>query len=93
MKKGVRLICLARGGVVDEEALCAALDAGKVAGAGLDVYAAEPPAAGSIATHPKVVASPHIGAQTNEAQTKAGIGIAEEIVAVLTGKEPKFRVA
>ena len=92
MKKGVRLICLARGGVVDEDALLAALDSGKVAGAGLDVYAAEPPAAGSIACHPKVIASPHIGAQTNEAQTKAGIGIADEIVAVLTGKRPNFKV-
>lgn len=92
MKKGVRLICHARGGVVDEDALRVALDSGKVAGAGLDVFSAEPPATGSIATHPKVIASPHIGAQTSEAQTKAGIGIAEEIVAVLTGKTPKFRV-
>ena len=92
MKTGVRLVCTARGGVVDEEALRAALDSGKVAGAALDVFAVEPPAAGSIATHPKVFASPHIGAQTKEAQTKAGIGIAEEVIAALQGKEPRFRV-
>lgn len=92
MKTGVRLICTARGGVVDEEALRAALDSGKVAGAALDVYATEPPAGGSIATHPKVIASPHIGAQTKEAQTKAGIGIAQEVITVLQGKEPQFRV-
>lgn len=92
MKTGVRLICTARGGVVDEEALRVALDSGKVAGAALDVYATEPPASGSIATHPKVVASPHIGAQTKEAQTKAGIGIAQEVIAVLQRKEPQFRV-
>jgi D-3-phosphoglycerate dehydrogenase len=93
MKPGVRLICTARGGVVDEDALKAALDSGKVAGAALDVYAAEPPASGSVATHPKVIASPHIGAQTAEAQTKAGIGIAQEVIAVLQNKEPHFKVA
>src|SRR5512136_595838 len=86
MKKGARLVCAARGGVVDEDALKAALDSGQLAGAALDVYAAEPPAAGSIATHPKVVATPHIGAQSHEAQTRAGIAIAEEVVAALQGK-------
>ncbi len=93
MKTGVRLICAARGGVVDEAALKEALDSGKVAGAALDVFSAEPPASGSIATHPKVLGSPHIGAQTKEAQTKAGIGIAEEVITVLAGEEPRFRVA
>lgn len=93
MKPGVRLICTARGGVVDEEALKAALDSGKVAAAALDVFATEPPTSGSIATHPKVFASPHIGAQTKEAQTKAGVGIAQEVIAVLQGKEPHFKVA
>lgn len=92
MKTGVCLICTARGGVLDEDALRVALDSGKVAAAALDVFASEPPAAGSIATHPKVIASPHIGAQTKEAQTKAGIGIAEEIIAVLKGEEPHFKV-
>jgi len=92
MKKGARLVCTARGGVVDEIALIAALDSGHLAGAALDVFASEPPAPGGIAEHPKVIATPHIGAQTAEAQTRAGIGIAEEVVAVLQGKEPRWRV-
>ncbi len=92
MKKGARLVCAARGGVVDEDALKAALDSGQLAGAALDVFAAEPPAAGSIATHPKVVATPHIGAQSHEAQTRAGIAIAEEVVAALEGKPLRWQV-
>lgn len=92
MKKGARLICAARGGVVDEEALRAALDSGALAGAGLDVFAEEPPPPGSIATHPKVVACPHIGAQTAEAQTRAGLAIAEEVLSVLRDLEPRWRV-
>ncbi len=92
MKKGARLVCLARGGVIDEEALRAALDSGQLAGAALDVFAAEPPPPGSIAAHPKVIATPHIGAQTHEAQTRAGLSIAEEVLAVLHGKEPRFKV-
>jgi D-3-phosphoglycerate dehydrogenase len=92
MKKGVRLACLARGGVIDEEALRAALDSGQVAGAALDVFAAEPVPAGSLAEHLKVIATPHIGAQTQEAQARAGVAIAEEVAAVLQGKEPRWRV-
>jgi D-3-phosphoglycerate dehydrogenase len=92
MKPGARLVCAARGGVVDEAALRTALDSGRVAGAALDVFAQEPPPAGSIATHPKVIATPHIGAQTAEAQARAGIAIAEEVLAVLQGKEPRWRV-
>jgi D-3-phosphoglycerate dehydrogenase len=92
MKKGARLICAARGGVIDEDALRAALDSGQLAGAALDVFAAEPPPPGSIAAHPKVVATPHVGAQTREAQARAGIAIAEEVVTVLEGKEPRWRV-
>jgi len=92
MKKGARLICAARGGVVDEDALRAALDAGRLAGAALDVFADEPPKPGSIAGHPKVIATPHVGAQTAEAQTRAGLAIAEEVLAVLQGREPRWRV-
>ncbi len=92
MKPGARLVCLARGGVIDEAALRAALDAGQLAGAALDVFAEEPARAGSIAAHPKVVATPHIGAQTREAQTRAGIAIAEEVLAVLQGREPRWKV-
>jgi D-3-phosphoglycerate dehydrogenase / 2-oxoglutarate reductase len=92
MKRGARLVCAARGGVIDEDALRAALDSGDLAGAALDVFAAEPPLPGGLAEHPKVIATPHIGAQTSEAQKRAGIAIAEEVVAVLQGKEPRWRV-
>ena len=56
------------------------------------MFAQEPPPAGSIATHPKVIATPHIGAQTAEAQNRAGLAIAEEVLAVLAGREPRWRV-
>jgi D-3-phosphoglycerate dehydrogenase len=92
MKPGARLVCAARGGVIDEDALKAALDSGHLAGAALDVFGHEPPIPGSIATHPKVIATPHIGAQTAEAQTRAGVAIAEEVVAVLQGRKPRWRV-
>jgi len=92
MKAGARLVCLARGGVVNEDALRAALDSGQLAGAALDVFASEPPQPGSLAEHPKVIASPHVGAQTKEAQTRAGVAIAEEVLTVLQGKEPRWRV-
>src|SRR3990172_883994 len=92
MKPGARLICAARGGVVDEDTLRAALDSGILAGAALDVFAAEPPPPGSIAAHPKVIATPHIGAQTIEAQSSAGLMTAEEVLAVLRGQEPRWRV-
>jgi D-3-phosphoglycerate dehydrogenase len=92
MKAGVRLVCTARGGVLDEDALRIALDDGKVAGAALDVFAAEPPPPGSIAVHPKVIATPHIAAQTKEAQNRAAVSIAEEVIAVLEGRAPRWKV-
>lgn len=92
MKKGARIICLARGGVIDEAALRAALDSGHLAGAGLDVFAQEPPEADGIATHPRVIATPHIGAQTREAQDRAGLAIANEVLTVLQGGSSRFAV-
>ncbi len=92
LKKGARVVCAARGGVLDEAALRAALDSGHLAGAALDVFETEPPLPGSLAEHPRVIATPHIGAQTAEAQTRAGLAIAEEVSAVLQGKEPRWRV-
>jgi D-3-phosphoglycerate dehydrogenase len=68
MKKGVYIICAARGGVIDEAALLDALNSGKVAGAALDVFSAEPPGLTDLVAHPKVTATPHMGAQTVEAQ-------------------------
>jgi D-3-phosphoglycerate dehydrogenase len=92
MKRGARLVCAARGGVLDEDALRSALDSGHLAGAALDVFEHEPPVPGSVATHPKVVATPHIGAQTAEAQNRAGVAIAEEVLAVLAGRAPRWKV-
>ncbi|MEK9208698.1 MAG: hydroxyacid dehydrogenase [Patescibacteria group bacterium] len=92
MKKGSRIICLARGGIVDEVALKKALDENHLAGAALDVFSNEPVEKNSIATHPKVTATPHIGAQTKEAQERASIAIAEEIVAALEDKSLRWQV-
>ncbi len=93
MKKGVRILNCARGGVIDEAALARALDSGQVAGAGLDVFEAEPPAAGSVATHPKVIATPHIGAATAEAQSSVSSEAAEIIVHYVKTGEIMNRVA
>jgi D-3-phosphoglycerate dehydrogenase len=92
MKPGVRLVNTARGGIVDEEALRAALDSGQVAGAALDVFATEPVPTGSIAMHPRVIATPHIAAQTEEAQARAGIDIAEEVLAALQGQTLRWKI-
>ncbi|MEK7440159.1 MAG: hydroxyacid dehydrogenase [Chloroflexota bacterium] len=92
MKNGVRIVCAARGGVVDEAALLEALNSGKVAGAALDVFENEPPGKSPLVMHPKVIGTPHVGAQTAEAQRRASIDIADEVCAVLEGKEPRWRV-
>jgi D-3-phosphoglycerate dehydrogenase len=93
MKHGVRLICTARGGVIDESALLAALESGQVAGAALDVFAEEPPGLTGVVSHPHVVVSPHIAAQTIEAQARTATDIAEEVLAALEGKTLRWRVA
>jgi D-3-phosphoglycerate dehydrogenase len=80
MKKGVRLVNCSRGGVVDEAALLDALNSGQVAGAGIDVYAEEPTKNQTLLNHPNVSATPHIGAETKQAQTRIGA----EVVAILT---------
>ena len=92
MKDGVRIICAARGGVVDEKALLAALESGKVAGAALDVFEKEPPGKAPLPEHPNVVATPHIGAQTEEAQLRAGHDILSEVVAVLEGQALRWKI-
>ncbi len=79
MKDGAFLINCARGGVVDEKALLEALNSGKLGGAGLDVFEEEPPKNLELLRHPKVTLTPHIGAQTHEAQARIG----EEIVEIL----------
>ena len=83
MKNGAALVNCARGGVVDEEALLKALDSGKLAFAGLDVFINEPTPAKSILSHPIISLTPHTGASTNEAQDRIGISLAEQIISIL----------
>jgi D-3-phosphoglycerate dehydrogenase len=78
-KKGVRIVNCARGGLIDEQALKAALDSGHVAGAALDVFEEEPAKANVLFGNDKVVATPHLGASTSEAQENVALQVAEQI--------------
>jgi D-3-phosphoglycerate dehydrogenase len=80
VKKGVGIVNCSRGGTIDELALIAALDSGKVAFAGLDVFDNEPTPRQEILSHPKISLTPHIGAATNEAQERIGIELANLII-------------
>jgi D-3-phosphoglycerate dehydrogenase len=93
MKDGVRIVCAARGGIIDESALLGALNSGKVAGAALDVFEKEPPGLTELVAHPRVIATPHIGAQTAEAQSRAAEDIANEVLAALRGESLRWKVA
>ncbi|MDY6846875.1 MAG: hydroxyacid dehydrogenase [Chloroflexota bacterium] len=93
MKDGVRIICAARGGVIDESALLTALESGKVAGAALDVFEKEPPGDDPLVMHPNVICTPHLGAQTEEAQLRAGQDILSEVVAALEEEPLRWKVA
>ena len=79
MKKGVRIINCARGGLVDEAALRQALDSGQVAGAAFDVFVEEPATQNPLFGHPNVVCTPHLGAATTEAQENVALQIAEQM--------------
>jgi D-3-phosphoglycerate dehydrogenase len=92
MKRGAYLICAARGGVIDETALLNALESGQIAGAALDVFSSEPPGLTSLVAHPNVIATPHIGAQTAEAQVRAAVDIAEEVLAALQGEPLRWKI-
>lgn len=87
VKPRVHIINAARGGVLDEAALYDALVEGRVAGAGLDVYATEPCTDSPLFALDQVVATPHLGASTDEAQEKAGIAVAESVVAYFVGDD------
>ncbi|MEW6349187.1 MAG: phosphoglycerate dehydrogenase [Thermodesulfobacteriota bacterium] len=80
MKDGVYLVNCARGGIVDEDALLAALESGKVGKAALDVFTTKPPGAGPLVTHPRVITTPHLGASTGEAQEQVAKAIAEQFI-------------
>src|SRR5512134_1292363 len=92
MKAGVRIVSAARGGIIDESALVAALNSGRVAGAALDVFGKEPPGVTETVSHPRVIATPHIGAQTVEAQARASEDIAAEVLSALQGKPLRWKI-
>lgn len=83
MKNGTVLINASRGGTVDEDAMMEALNSGKLLAAGLDVFTTEPKPRKDILSHPNVSLSPHTGASTDEAQTKIGAELAEQLIKVL----------
>ncbi|MCW2969752.1 MAG: D-3-phosphoglycerate dehydrogenase, partial [Solirubrobacterales bacterium] len=85
MRDGVRVLNVARGGLIDEGALQDALDSGKVAGAALDVFGSEPMTEHPLFAYANVVVTPHLGASTAEATDRAGYQSAEQVVAALTG--------
>ena len=92
-KPGVRIINVARGGIVDEGALLRALESGHVAGAAIDVYSQEPPTKDpelkKLVEHPRVLVTPHLGASTAEAQVRVAVEIANQFVALKHASEQK----
>ena len=93
MKDGAYLINCARGGIVDEEALCDALEAGKLSGAALDVFEVEPlPADARILYPDSLACTPHLGASTFEAQVNVAVAVANQMSAYLKGEKPQFAV-
>jgi D-3-phosphoglycerate dehydrogenase len=92
VKPGARLINTARGALVDESALLDALESGLLSGAALDVFTQEPPWPNPLLEHPRLISTPHISAQTAEAQVKAARDIAAEVLSALHGEPLRWRV-
>ncbi|KAJ5619840.1 D-3-phosphoglycerate dehydrogenase [Penicillium lagena] len=96
MKPGARILNVARGGTIDEAALLAALESGHLAGAAVDVFTTEPPAADSTAAkliaHPRAVVTPHLGASTVEAQENVSVDVCEQVLEILKGSLPRSAV-
>ncbi|MEA1865035.1 MAG: phosphoglycerate dehydrogenase [Euryarchaeota archaeon] len=86
MKPGVRIINCARGGIIDEDALARAVEAGKVSGAALDVFVNEPPKGSPLLKLERVIVTPHLGASTTEAQVAVAVDVAEQVLAALRGE-------
>jgi D-3-phosphoglycerate dehydrogenase / 2-oxoglutarate reductase len=86
MRPGARLVNTARGGLVDETALAKAVESGHLGGAALDVFSEEPTTQSPLFELDRVVVTPHLGASTTEAQDKAGVAIAEQLILALTGQ-------
>jgi len=91
-KPSLRIVNVSRGGVIDEDALAEAIREGRIAGAALDVFATEPCTESPLFELPQVVVTPHLGASTVEAQDKAGVTIAEQVVLALAGEFVPFAV-
>ena len=92
IKKGVRLLNVARGGLIDEAALLSAVEDGRVAGAALDVFSQEPPPQDSLVAHPRIITTPHLGASTREAQAEVAKEVVAQVLAVLHGHPAEFTV-
>jgi len=92
MKPSAFVINVARGGVVDEKALAEALHAGRLAGAAIDVYESEPPRDSPLLSAPNTILTPHLGASTREAQAKAGVEVAQQVLDVLAGRPARYAV-
>lgn len=86
MRRGAYLVNVARGALVDEEALLAALESGHLSGAALDVFETEPPTRQRLLEHPRLLPTPHLGASTHEAQQRAGRFIVGEVLRALRGE-------
>ena len=98
MKKGARILNVARGGIIDESAVLEALESGQLAGAAIDVFTTEPPqkdpesSAAKLIAHPKCVCTPHLGASTVEAQENVSIDVCEQVLQILAGDLPRSAV-
>jgi len=86
MKKTAYIVNVARGGLIDEDALADALAKNVIAGAGLDVFVSEPPTGSKLLGLPNIVVTPHLGASTDEAQEKAGVSVAKSVRLALSGE-------
>lgn len=92
MKRSAFIVNCARGGIIDEDALYHALKEGEIRAAGLDSFEREPPEGSPLLTLDNIFFTPHIGASTVEAQIKAGVTVAEQVLKVLAGETPDFCV-
>jgi len=93
MKPTARVVNCARGGIIDEDALCAAVAEGRIAGAALDVFRQEPlPGDSALLKSDRIVVTPHLGASTEEAQVQVAIDVADQVLAVLRGQSARYAV-
>ncbi len=98
IKKGARILNVARGGIIDEAALLDALESGHLGGAAIDVFTSEPPTSdpesslAKLIAHPKCIATPHLGASTVEAQENVSLDVCEQVLQILAGELPRSAV-